>query len=373
MPRRPSSDSSIAVSSPQTYEPAPVTISTGIEPSRPARAELRDRGEQPRAGGCVLLAQVDDRVLGLDEPRRDRHALDEQMRPQLHDVAVLDRARLALVGVDDDDARPGELDDGRPLAERREAGAAVAHEARRLELREHGVVRVLGPQRLEPAAPLVVGERLVGLREPGRRPVVRRVGDGNLDEPRQDRVAARADRREVAVAEARNLDHGNSALGAFLRPGEQVARAEAVADGAGAHANAVVRQLEVRVERDDLGHLAAADVHVVCERVGELGRHRPDAAADRAEVVEQLRALARQCVHHIAQLLHDREHSGGRRAQAVDGIMRSEPGSRGDTGSFVQAAGRRPLKPDRIWKTRDRRSSGGSTRIDERAERRIAQ
>ena len=30
----------------------------------------------------------------------------------------------------------------------------------------------------------------------------------------------------------------------------------------------------------------------------------PTRAADRAEIVEQLRALARQCLHHVANLLH---------------------------------------------------------------------
>ena len=68
----------------------------------------------------------------------------------------------------------------------------------------------------KPAA-LVVGESLVGLREARRRPVVGPVRDGNLDEPWQDRVSARADRREVAVAETRNLDHGDSTVRAFLR------------------------------------------------------------------------------------------------------------------------------------------------------------
>ena len=41
-------------------------------------------------------------------------------------------------------------------------------------------------------------------------------------------------------------------------------------------------------------HLAAPDVHVVGERVRELGRDRPDLAADAAEVVEQPRPRDRQ-------------------------------------------------------------------------------
>ena len=41
-------------------------------------------------------------------------------------------------------------------------------------------------------------------------------------------------------------------------------------------------------------HVAAAEVHPVGERVGELGRDRADLAADAAEVVEQPRPLRRQ-------------------------------------------------------------------------------
>ena len=70
-----------------------------------------------------------------------------------------------------------------------------------------------------------------------------------------------------------------------------LARLDAVADRPGADAHDVHRLLEERVERDDLVHLAAADVHPVGERVGELGRDRPDLAADPAEVVEQVRPL----------------------------------------------------------------------------------
>ena len=41
-------------------------------------------------------------------------------------------------------------------------------------------------------------------------------------------------------------------------------------------------------------HLAAPDVHVVGERVGQLHRDRPDLAPDAAEVVEEARPLARE-------------------------------------------------------------------------------
>ena len=79
----------------------------------PGRAELVERVLEPRPGGRVLLAQVDLAVLGLGEAHRDQDALEEEMRPELHHVAILDRPRLALVGVHDDVAR-ARLGYGRP-------------------------------------------------------------------------------------------------------------------------------------------------------------------------------------------------------------------------------------------------------------------
>jgi hypothetical protein len=71
-------------------------------------------------------------------------------------------------------------------------------------------------------------------------------------------------------------------------------RPHAVADRPGADADDVDRLLQERVERDDLVHLAAADVHVVGQRVRELGRERADLAADPPEVVEQSRPVGRK-------------------------------------------------------------------------------
>jgi hypothetical protein len=48
-------------------------------------------------------------------------------------------------------------------------------------------------------------------------------------------------------------------------------------------------------------HLAAADVHVVRERVGELGRERADLAADATEVVQQPRPLLRQLGKNLGE------------------------------------------------------------------------
>ena len=171
------------------YAPAPTTSSTG----KPAR---RDRLLQHGPRGRVLLAQVDVGLVGLAEAHRRREPLEQELRAQLHHVAVLDRARLALVGVDDHDARGRLAPDGVPLAPGREAGAAHPRQAGGLEAREHLVLR--RARRLAD---------VVGLEQEA----VRRVGDAA-----DDVVAVQHDRREVAVAEARHLDRA-------LR--EQLARA----------------------------------------------------------------------------------------------------------------------------------------------------
>ena len=105
--------------------------------------------------------------------------------------------------------------------------------------------------------------------------------------------------REVAVAEA--LDAEDRHAGLLLLPGQELLRAEAVADGPDADAHGVHRHLEERVEGDDLVHLAAADVHVVGERVRELGRQRADLAADAAEVVEEPRPLLRELREELGE------------------------------------------------------------------------
>ena len=264
------------------YAPAPTTSSSD-EPVQETRCpELVERRLQPHAGGRVLLAQIDVALGRAERPHREHGRLDHQVRPELHDVAVLDRSRLALVGVHDDVRRARLARDRLPLHAGREAGAAVSREPRGLQLLDDPLERGRLAQEREAAARLVVGERRVTRAEPDRRAVVRRVGHG-----RDDLVAARHRGREVAMAEARDLDRAGRAL-------EELARAEAVADGPGADAYGVGGNLQERVERDDLVHLAAADVHVVGERVRELHRDRADLAPDAAEVVEEPCPLARK-------------------------------------------------------------------------------
>ena len=242
----------------------------------------------PHPGGRVLLAQVDEPLRRLREAHRDQHPLEHEVRPQLHHVAVLDRPGLALVRVHDHVARRRLPRDRLPLHPGREARAAVADEARRLQLGDDPVVRRECGEQLHPAARLVVRQRRIRRGEIQGGAVVRAVHDGRLD-----RVAAGQHGCEIAVPQALDAEHGDAAR-LLLLAREQVRGAQAVAHGADADADSIHRDAEERVEGGDLGNLAAPDVHVVGERVRELRRDRPDLAADAAEVVEQPRALDRQ-------------------------------------------------------------------------------
>ena len=221
-------------------------------------------------------------------PRRPRRTASRRASPssrscraQLHHVAVLDRPRLALVGVDDHDTRPGLAPHRVPLAPGREAGAAEADEARGFELGQHASGGGAAGSPARPAA------------QPERRPV-RSSGSSRKPFLRAWLARARQDVSPASRTGARSQwpTHATStrlALGA-----SSCARAHAVADGPGADADDVDRHAQERVERDDLVHLAAADVHVVGERVGELRRDRADLAPDPAEVVEQPRPRGRE-------------------------------------------------------------------------------
>ena len=116
------------------YAPAPTTSSSESPSSRPAArnssiacSSRRARSRTPRGGRCSPRSR---RATRIASTRR----LEHEVRPELHHVAVLDRPRLALVGVDDDVARAGLARDRLPLDPGREARAAVPGEPGRLQL-----------------------------------------------------------------------------------------------------------------------------------------------------------------------------------------------------------------------------------------------
>jgi hypothetical protein len=105
-----------------------------------------------------------------------------------------------------------------------------------------------------------------------------------------DLVAVHPHRGEIAVPNACDFEH-TLRMRMILSDGMRMILTacglpHAVADRPGADADDVDGLLQERVERDDLVHLAAADVHVVGQRVRELGGERADVAADPPEVVE---------------------------------------------------------------------------------------
>ena len=101
-----------------------------------------------------MKARVDLAGVGGDD-----HPLDQHVRALLHQLAVLERARLGLVGVADQVLLHVAVGQERDLAAHLEAGAAAAADARVHDLRQH----VLGRHRQRLAQRLVAAAALVDL------------------------------------------------------------------------------------------------------------------------------------------------------------------------------------------------------------------
>ncbi len=116
---------------------------------------LLERGDEHLELVLVLTADVDEDVLRLDRVCRDQAALEEAERDAEHDLAVLERARLGLVGVDDEVVRLRDLVGLRheaPLASRGEERATATAQAGGVQLVDHLVGRHR-PGALEPGEP----------------------------------------------------------------------------------------------------------------------------------------------------------------------------------------------------------------------------
>ena len=115
-----------------------------------------DVAEQPRVAhlvgsplqhlvlGRVLASDVDEDVFRPDRVRRDQASLDEPVRNPAHDLPVLERSRLGLVGIGHDVRRLAShlrrLDEAE-LAPHREACAAPAAKGRSRDLLDHLLAR----------------------------------------------------------------------------------------------------------------------------------------------------------------------------------------------------------------------------------------
>src|SRR3954451_19963093 len=96
---------------------------------------LIDRRLQPLAFANEFSADIDVGRVRAHGESRHQAAFDQKVRIVAHDLAVLARAGLRLVGIDDQIARPavlGLLGHERPFEPGRKAGAAAAALARRL-------------------------------------------------------------------------------------------------------------------------------------------------------------------------------------------------------------------------------------------------
>ncbi len=107
MPRRPSIDSSSAVSSPQTKAPAALeNVELQLQgmtrrdvAGQASAAEAINRLAHPLHGERVFRPHVDYGLRRADGIGRDRHALDNPIRERLHEHAVHEGPRIAFVAV----------------------------------------------------------------------------------------------------------------------------------------------------------------------------------------------------------------------------------------------------------------------------------
>ncbi len=98
-------------------------------PRRPAAVACSMAWAITCLGVGVLAADVEVAALATGREASDGHAFQDRERVALHDHAVLERARLRLVGVADEVVGlRGLVGDGCPLAAGREGGTAAPDE-----------------------------------------------------------------------------------------------------------------------------------------------------------------------------------------------------------------------------------------------------
>ena len=248
----------------------------------------------------VLAADVDEDAIALDRVRGDQAALDQPVRDREHDLAVLEGARLGLVGVDDQVGRlAGALREEARLAASREEGAAAAAQARVEDLlddRAGSISRLL--ERGEAAGLAVVGELeerlLLGAREDDE--LLSRHGFLSAAELLDDRRHVLGSNR-LAIAVVDGHDGGPAAAaGALDRAQRHLA---VVGRLAGADA-------ELRLER--LQHLLGAD-----ERAGDVRADLDQVLPDRLQMVHVVEGRDRHAVRgRLVERLRDLAERLGR-------------------------------------------------------------
>ncbi len=278
------------------------------------RAHLGDLvGEhQPHLG--IFVADIDVDVGGLDHPGGDQHAFDETVRIAFEIVAVLERAGLALVGVDRHQARRRLGAHQRPFAAGRKAGAAQAAQGGVAHRLDDVVARARAgdaglEQRIAAVAHVAVEirRRGVGMHMACRAPtaaatrLARRLHHLG--------VADGADRRAVAGAHAGRAHHAHVAAELVRQAAQEMLAARHGAGERIAHPHGdrrrrrlvLLHHVEMGVEGRDLVDFGLRELHLLRERGEMRGGQIAVLVLDQVQVLDQeiapALAIAQQRAH----------------------------------------------------------------------------
>ena len=272
--------------------------------------DFGDLAKQQFTNSRIFVAQVNVNVIRLDRPRADQHPLQHAMGIASHVVAILEGARLPLVGVDDHQARLRLLADETPLASRREARAPQPAQPGRLDDADDlfgGARAVAAGAQQTVSASGGVGREIDSLRDLWFDPALLR-GLRNPVDARADDFAAADEngRRLIAAADAGRAhdahpgsDPGRQRL--EQPPGAHHLAGQPVADPHGQRGRRrlpLLDDVEVGVEGCDLEHLGHRQPHLLGQRPEVRRREVAVAILDEMEVFDQkitaARAVAQQ-------------------------------------------------------------------------------
>ena len=267
----------------------------------------RDLGRHDFARHGIFVAEIDGDGVRLDRPGGDQRAFQHGAGRGLEEMAVLEGAGLALVGIDGQVARLRPRAHEAPFARAREARAAHAAQARRLDLGRH---LFAGPPAFEAGAEL----RVIPMRRCRDR-MPRLVRDGRAHRLRRRpvhmAVSGLDDRRAVAAAHAGRGDdprlREGRAQGVQQRRRARQLAGEAVADAQGERRRrvlALLHRVEMGVEGRDLPDLRHGEPHFFRQRRQVPRGEMPEAALEPVQIFDQELAPAR-CI--AQQRLHLRQ------------------------------------------------------------------